>query len=83
MENSAQRSFSGQVLVIGKSSSRIFDRKYDVSRLPRFEELRKLYRTFSRPLILDLGANIGLASLYLMRSWPTATVVAVEPDAET
>jgi FkbM family methyltransferase len=55
---------------------------YDVSRLARFDELNKLYHSFARPLILDLGANVGLASLYLMKSWPTAMVVAVEPDAE-
>ena len=55
---------------------------YDASRLARFEELSKLYRSLARPLILDLGANIGLASLYFLRSWPTATIVAVEPDVK-
>ena len=32
--------------------------------------------------VLDLGANIGLASLYLASSLPAARVVAVEPYAE-
>src|SRR5262249_7165282 len=32
--------------------------------------------------IVDAGANIGLASLYLLRRFPRARVVAVEPDTE-
>jgi FkbM family methyltransferase len=31
--------------------------------------------------ILDAGANIGLASLYLARSFPNATVISVEAEA--
>jgi FkbM family methyltransferase len=54
---------------------------YDLRRLGRYEELGNLYRSLARPLILDLGANVGFASLYFRRSWPSATVVAVEPDA--
>jgi FkbM family methyltransferase len=34
-----------------------------------------------RPLVLDLGANTGLASLYFAREFPDASVLAVEPDA--
>jgi FkbM family methyltransferase len=34
------------------------------------------------PLIIDLGANTGLASLYFAVEFPTATVIGVEPDAE-
>jgi FkbM family methyltransferase len=30
--------------------------------------------------IVDLGANIGLASLYMMRQYPGARLLAVEPD---
>jgi FkbM family methyltransferase len=30
--------------------------------------------------ILDLGANIGLASRWFLRCWPSAQVIAVEPD---
>jgi FkbM family methyltransferase len=55
---------------------------YDARRLARYEELSKLYCSLTQPLILDLGANIGLASLYFLRSWPRATVVAVEPDVD-
>jgi FkbM family methyltransferase len=31
-------------------------------------------------LILDLGANIGLSSLYFAREFPQAEIIAVEPD---
>jgi len=35
----------------------------------------------SKPqLILDLGANIGLSSLYFARQFPDAEIIAVEPD---
>ncbi|HET6674484.1 MAG TPA: FkbM family methyltransferase [Nitrospiraceae bacterium] len=55
---------------------------YNVHRLPRQQEIVELYRSMRTPLIVDLGANIGLASLYFQKSWPRATVVAVEPDAD-
>ena len=32
------------------------------------------------PLILDCGANIGLATLYWKRTYPAARIVAFEPD---
>jgi FkbM family methyltransferase len=34
-------------------------------------------------LILDLGANVGYASAYFLSCFPTATVVAVEPDPDS
>lgn len=33
-----------------------------------------------RPLILDIGANIGASAVSFLSSYPTAKVVAVEPD---
>jgi FkbM family methyltransferase len=40
-------------------------------------------RTISSPrLILDLGANVGYSSAYFLSCFPTATVVAVEPDPD-
>ena len=54
---------------------------YNIRRLPRHDDIVALCRSFSRPLILDLGANIGLASLYFKSSWPTARVIAVEPHS--
>lgn len=32
--------------------------------------------------ILDAGANIGLAALWFKRRYPTATIIAVEPDPQ-
>ena len=34
------------------------------------------------PVILDLGANIGAASLYFAAMWPGAHIAAVEPAAD-
>jgi FkbM family methyltransferase len=33
-------------------------------------------------VILDLGANIGAASVYFATRWPSARIVAVEPDPD-
>jgi FkbM family methyltransferase len=79
--------FGARVLVRPDSSDlaafeQVFlENHYDLRRLTRYEELATLYRSFPKPLILDLGANVGFASLYFRRFWPSATVVAVEPDA--
>jgi FkbM family methyltransferase len=45
--------------------------------------LREIYRfesTSDTPLILDCGANVGLATLYWKRLYPSAQVTAFEPD---
>jgi FkbM family methyltransferase len=46
--------------------------------------LQEIYRFVPRrpePRILDVGANIGLATLFWKRMLPTANIVAFEPDA--
>jgi len=48
---------------------------------------QQVYRNVLRHLpecstIIDLGANIGLASLYLASAYPSARIVAVEPNRE-
>lgn len=58
---------------------------FSLARLKRAAELNKFY-TFAvqmgwTPLIIDLGANIGLSALYFSMSWPKAKVLAVEPEA--
>lgn len=36
-----------------------------------------------RPLILDLGANIGMSILFFKRIWPESRILAFEPDPRT
>ena len=33
--------------------------------------------------VIDLGANVGLASLYFAHHWPSCRILAVEPNPET
>ena len=42
-----------------------------------------LPETFAPAVILDVGANIGLAALRFRASYPDAEIVAIEPDPET
>jgi FkbM family methyltransferase len=35
-----------------------------------------------KPIIVDAGANIGLATLWFKAQYPKATVIAIEPDLE-
>lgn len=56
---------------------------YNMRHFKRWGEINDLYRSLSQqgsPLILDLGANIGLASLYFAKNWPRAKIIAVEPE---
>ena len=58
---------------------------YNHRRLTRAEEITRMYEamtTDAQPLILDLGANVGLSPLYFAKNWPAAKVIAVEPDPQ-
>jgi FkbM family methyltransferase len=73
------------VLRRGTSDMKTFERvflanAYNLRRLTRWNEILAFYDRIERPLILDLGANIGLMSLCLAKNWPKARVIAVEPD---
>ncbi len=58
---------------------------FSLARLKRAAELNKFYSFAVQmgwtPLIIDLGANIGLSALYFSMIWPKAKVLAVEPEA--
>lgn len=58
---------------------------FSLSRLKRGPQLQRFYELALaqgwKPLIVDLGANIGLSAAYFSLMWPQATVVAVEPEA--
>jgi FkbM family methyltransferase len=46
------------------------------------EELKPL-RAISDPVVIvDCGANVGYASVYLLEAFPTARVISMEPDPE-
>jgi len=73
----------------GTSDSKVFsqifaDNDYNLRRLSRWNEIRGIYDGLvaqaTTPLILDCGANIGLAALYFAKNWPRAHIVAVEPQ---
>lgn len=55
-----------------------------------FEEIavREIYKSVITGIlvprtVIDLGANIGLASLYFAHHWPSCKILAVEPNPET
>lgn len=58
--------------------------QYDLDRFPQTARLQETYEAMlmrgERPLIIDGGANIGLAALWLARRFPRAQIVSVEPD---
>jgi len=46
------------------------------------EEIYKFITTHSTPVIIDCGANIGLATIYFKQLYPNAIVYAYEPDPD-
>lgn len=58
---------------------------FNLRHLPRWGAISAAYSHYDpnrKPLILDLGANIGLASLYFAKNWPNAEIVAIEPVSD-
>ena len=53
---------------------------YRTHDMARHAEIVAYYEACAQPLVLDLGANIGLSALYFAKNWPKATIVGVEPD---
>src|SRR3954454_22620498 len=58
--------------------------QYDFRVFPQYERLSREYtravRARHAPLIIDGGANIGLATRWFATHFPEAKIVAVEPD---
>jgi FkbM family methyltransferase len=42
--------------------------------------IMKFYERTAKPLIIDAGAHIGMATAYFEAVWPRASIVAIEPD---
>ena len=59
-------------------------REYDTAQWPQHETLQAQYRAIlsqgRTPIIIDAGANIGLAALWFGERYPDAIIYAVEPD---
>jgi FkbM family methyltransferase len=53
---------------------------YRTHQMARHADIVAYYDSCAKPLVLDLGANIGLSTLYFAKNWPKATIVGVEPD---
>lgn len=53
---------------------------YRMHHMARHAEIVAYYEACAKPLVLDLGANIGLSTLYFAKNWPKATIVGLEPD---
>lgn len=60
--------------------------QYDLRRLARFGDLaaflKILRESGRRPLIIDAGANIGAASVFMAINLPRARIIAIEPEAD-
>ena len=57
---------------------------YDLKRLQRYPEITALisrnFELHKRPLVIDAGANIGAASVFFLCAYPSARVIAIEPE---
>jgi FkbM family methyltransferase len=59
---------------------------YNLDRLPQREAIRIWYQNQLAnkltPLILDCGANIGIAARYFSEKYPEAMICGIEPDGQ-
>ena len=64
----------------------IVRQQYDLTQFPHTAYLRTRYENLlaagRTPVILDLGANIGLSAMVFAEAFPRAHVLAVEPEAQ-
>jgi FkbM family methyltransferase len=55
-------------------------RDYDVAPFRRHDEIVDFHARCAAPLVVDCGANIGASALWFARTYPKATVCAIEPE---
>ena len=55
-------------------------REYDLTSLKRSPEIWQFYQASKRPLIVDVGANIGTSTVWFGCQYPRAKIIAVEPS---
>lgn len=59
-------------------------REYNLSRFPQRHRIQAAYERMlgegKTPLIIDAGANIGLAAIWFAKQYPEARIVSIEPD---
>lgn len=64
-----------------------FQNSYDFSKFPQGERIRNHYNSLLEqrkvPVVIDAGANIGVASRYFSTVFPEARIFAIEPDPRT
>ena len=64
-----------------------FQNSYEFSRFPQGDRIQSKYEDIldrqKIPIIIDAGANIGVASRYFSTKFREARIVAIEPDPKT
>ena len=65
--------------------STFFDRSYDISFCEQGKRIKKSYLNggYINPLIIDLGAHIGISMLYFQTEFPKSDLVCIEPNDES
>nr|BAL54423.1 methyltransferase, FkbM family [uncultured Gammaproteobacteria bacterium] len=62
----------------------LVEEQYDTSAFPHhrrwLEQYQSQLKRGQRPVILDLGGNIGLAAIWFAKRFPEAQILVVEPD---
>jgi FkbM family methyltransferase len=63
-----------------------FAQDYGITTLAQHDKIistyHELVKSGKTPLILDIGANSGMASIYFARDYPEAKIVGIEPEAD-
>jgi FkbM family methyltransferase len=63
-----------------------YNEDYNLERFARFNEINKFYlkiiKSNKKPLILDCGSHIGLASRYFSETFAKSKIIGLEPDKD-